>query len=51
MHKTNCRQSIEQSSMWKVFSSICPLIQIHVRTNHIYTTTGNEQKNKTRWSR
>ena len=25
MHKTNCMQSIENISIWEVFSSICPL--------------------------
>ena len=24
MHKTNCMQSIENISIWEVFSSICP---------------------------
>ena len=28
MHKTYCMQSIENSSIWEVFSSICPKVSV-----------------------
>ena len=30
MHKTNCMQSIENISIWEVFSSICPKLDFAV---------------------
>ena len=40
MHKTNCMQSIENISIWEVFSSICPkqrLCSILLLSRHAQT--------------
>ena len=34
MHKTNCMQSIENISIWEVFSSICPLRVVYTIFGH-----------------
>ena len=35
MHKTNCMQSIENISIWEVFSSICPYATEYHQSNGI----------------